>query len=76
MNKSKNVLHSGNTCYHSVQSLFFYRLLSNNVKIFIYTTIIFYHRLQSRIFVPKGAEMGWGRILSTCVTDIEQMVNA
>jgi hypothetical protein len=33
-------LNSGNACYHSVQSLLSYRLLSRNVKVKIYKTII------------------------------------
>jgi hypothetical protein len=36
----KSRLNSGKTCYHSVQSLPSYRLLSKNVKIKIYETII------------------------------------
>jgi hypothetical protein len=37
---SKNRLNSGNACYHSVQNLLSSRLLSKNVKIIIYKTII------------------------------------
>jgi hypothetical protein len=37
----KSRLNSGNACYHSVQSLLSSRLLSRNVKIKIYKTIIF-----------------------------------
>jgi hypothetical protein len=33
-------LNSGNACYHSVQNLLFSRLLSKNIKIRIYKTII------------------------------------
>jgi hypothetical protein len=33
-------LNSGNACYHSVKSLLFSRLLSKNVKVTIYKTII------------------------------------
>jgi glycerol-3-phosphate O-acyltransferase len=36
----KSRLHSGNACYHSVQSLLSSRLLSRNVKVKIYKTII------------------------------------
>jgi len=36
----KSVLRSGNACYHSVQSLLSSRLLSKNLKIKIYRTII------------------------------------
>jgi hypothetical protein len=36
----KNRLKSGNACYHSVQSLLSSRLLSRNVKVKIYKTII------------------------------------
>ena len=36
----KSRLRSGNTCYHSVQNLLSSRLLSKNVKIKIYRTII------------------------------------
>ena len=36
----KSRLRSGNACYHSVQNLFFSRLLSKNLKIKIYRTII------------------------------------
>jgi hypothetical protein len=36
----KSRLHSGNACYHSVQDLLSSRLLSRNVKIEIYKTII------------------------------------
>jgi hypothetical protein len=36
----KSRLNSGNACYHSVQSLLTSRLLSRNVKVKIYKTII------------------------------------
>jgi hypothetical protein len=36
----KRRLNSGNACYHSVQSLLSSRLLSRNIKIRIYKTII------------------------------------
>jgi hypothetical protein len=36
----KRRLNSGNACYHSVQNLLFSRLLSRNLKIWIYKTII------------------------------------
>jgi hypothetical protein len=36
----KSRLNSGNACYHSVQSIFSSRLLSKNVKVKIYKTII------------------------------------
>jgi hypothetical protein len=36
----KSRLNSGNACYHSVQSLLSPRLLSRNVKVQIYKTII------------------------------------
>jgi hypothetical protein len=36
----KSRLNSGNACYHSVQSLLSSRLLSGNVKVKIYKTII------------------------------------
>jgi hypothetical protein len=36
----KSRLNSGNACYHSVQSLLLSRLLSRNVKVKIYKTII------------------------------------
>jgi hypothetical protein len=36
----KRRLNSGNACYHSVQNLLFSRLLSKNLKIRIYQTII------------------------------------
>ena len=36
----KNSLKSGNACYHSVQNLLSSRLLSKNIKIKIYITII------------------------------------
>jgi hypothetical protein len=36
----KSRLNSGNACYHSVQSLLSFRLLSRNVKVKIYKTII------------------------------------
>jgi hypothetical protein len=38
--KIKRRLNSGNICYHSVQSLLSSRLLSKNLKIRIYKTII------------------------------------
>jgi hypothetical protein len=38
--KIKSRLNLGNACYHSVQSLFSSRLLSRNVKVKIYKTII------------------------------------
>jgi hypothetical protein len=34
-------LNSGNVCYHSVQDLLSYHLLSSNLEIRIYNTIIF-----------------------------------
>jgi hypothetical protein len=34
------LLNSGNACYHSVQNLLSFRLLSKNIKIRIYKTII------------------------------------
>ena len=37
----KSRLKSGNACYHSVQNLLSSRLLSKNLKIKIYRTIIF-----------------------------------
>jgi hypothetical protein len=44
----KSRLNSGNTCYHSVQSLLSFRLLSRNVKVKIYKTkilsVVFYGR--------------------------------
>ena len=36
----KSRLRSGNACYHSVQNLLSCRLLSKNVKIMIYRTVI------------------------------------
>jgi len=36
----KSSLKSGNTCYHSVQNLLYSRLLSKNLKIKIYRTVI------------------------------------
>jgi hypothetical protein len=36
----KSRLNSGNTCYHSVQSLFSSRLLSRNANVKIYKTLI------------------------------------
>ena len=36
----KSTLRSGNACYHSVQNLLSSRLLSKNLKIEIYRTII------------------------------------
>jgi hypothetical protein len=36
----KSKLNSGNTCYHSVQSLLSSRLLSRNLKLKVYKTII------------------------------------
>jgi hypothetical protein len=36
----KKRLNSGNACYYSVQNLFSSRLLSKNIKIRIYTTVI------------------------------------
>jgi hypothetical protein len=38
--KLKMRLNSGNACYHSVQNLLSSRMLSKNVKIRIYKTII------------------------------------
>jgi hypothetical protein len=36
----KSRLYSGNACYHSVQSILSSRLLSRNVKVKIYKTMI------------------------------------
>jgi hypothetical protein len=33
-------LNSGNACYHSIQSLLYSRLLSRNVKVKVYKTIL------------------------------------
>jgi hypothetical protein len=68
----KSRLNSGNACYHSVQSLLSSRMLSRNVKVKIYKTIILpvvlygcetwsltlreEHRLR-RIFGPKRDEV-------------------
>jgi len=38
--KIKSILRSGNACYHSVQNLLSFRLLSKNLKIKIYRNII------------------------------------
>jgi hypothetical protein len=38
--KIKSRLKSGNACYHSVQNLLFFSLLSKNVKVKIYRTVI------------------------------------
>ena len=38
--ETKSRLKSGNACYHSVQNIFSSRLLSKNLKIKIYRTII------------------------------------
>jgi hypothetical protein len=35
------IMNSGNACYHSVQKLSCSRLLSKNIKIRIYKTIVF-----------------------------------
>jgi hypothetical protein len=40
MNEEIKRLNSGNACYHSVQSLLYYRLLSRNIKVNMYTTKI------------------------------------
>jgi hypothetical protein len=67
----KRRLNSGNACYHSVQSLLSSRLLSKNVKIRIYTTIIlpvvlcgcetwsltFREKHRLRVFGPKKDEV-------------------
>jgi hypothetical protein len=62
-------LNSGNACYHSIQSLLSSRLLSRNVKVKIYKTVIppvvFYGsetrsltlRVLRRIFRPKRDEV-------------------
>jgi len=36
----KSILNQGNACYHSVQNILFSSLLSKNLKIKIYRTII------------------------------------
>jgi hypothetical protein len=67
-------LNSGNACYHSVQNLLSSRLLSKNIKITIYKTIIL-HGCENwslslsknrvlRIFGPKRDEVtgGWGKL--------------
>jgi hypothetical protein len=46
----KRRLNSGNACYHSVQNLLSSRLLSKNVKIRIYKTII----LPGSVWVKLG----------------------
>jgi hypothetical protein len=40
MKKSKSIFNSGNACYHSVQNRLLSRLLSKNVNIRMYKTII------------------------------------
>jgi hypothetical protein len=47
----KRRLNSGNACCHSVQNLLSPRLLSKNVKIRIYKTIIF-------VWFGMGAKLG------------------
>jgi hypothetical protein len=79
----KRRLNSGNACYHSVQNLLSYRLLSKNVKIRIYKTIILpvvlygcetwsltlreEHRL--RIFGPKEVKVTgeWERLIISII---------
>jgi hypothetical protein len=56
----KSRLNSGNAYYHSVQKLLSSRLLSKNVKIRIYKTIIL-NRVLRRIFGPKRDEVIAGR---------------
>jgi hypothetical protein len=72
----KSRLNSGNACYHSVQSLLSSRLLSRNIKVKIYKTIIlpvfweenrlrlFENRVLRRIFGPKRDEVTgeWGKL--------------
>jgi hypothetical protein len=73
----KRRLNSGNACYHSVQNLLSSRLLSENVKVRIYKTIIlpvvlygcetwslFENRVLRRIFGPKrhGVTGGWRKL--------------
>jgi hypothetical protein len=50
----KSRLNSGNACYHSVQSLLSSRLLSRNVEVKIYKTIILR-------FVFMGVKLGFSR---------------
>jgi hypothetical protein len=38
--KIKSILNSGNACYHSVQNLWYSRLLSENITFKMYRTII------------------------------------
>jgi hypothetical protein len=40
LDEIKNRLNSGNACYYSVQNLLSYRLISKNLKIKIYKTVI------------------------------------
>jgi hypothetical protein len=60
----QRIMNSGNACYHSVQNLLPFRLLSKNLKIRIYKTIIlpvvlrvFGNRVLWRIFGPKRDEV-------------------
>jgi hypothetical protein len=70
----KSRLNSGNACYHSVRNLLSSRLLSKNVKVRIYKSVILpveQHRLWvfvnivlARIFGPRRDEVaeGWRKL--------------
>jgi hypothetical protein len=61
----KSRLNAGNACYHSVQRLFSSRLLSRNVKVKIYETIIL-------PFVLYGCET-WSLMLREEHVDVRGM---
>jgi hypothetical protein len=42
----KSKLNSGNACYHSLDKLLCYHLLSKDIKIYVYTTINFFCFLE------------------------------
>jgi hypothetical protein len=50
----KRRLNSGNACYHSVQNLLSSRLLSKNIKIRIYRTIILPVWVRNLVFNIEG----------------------
>ena len=62
---------SGNVCYHSVQNLWSYRLLSKNLKIKIYSTIILPYVLywcETWSFMTET--MAGNKYILTCQDDL------
>ncbi|PNF15095.1 hypothetical protein B7P43_G15990 [Cryptotermes secundus] len=70
----KRRLNSGNACYHSVQNLLSSRLLSKNIKIRIYKTIILPVVLEIELgvmdWIALAQDMDQWRVLMNTVMNL------